>query len=345
MTSGLHVPGRRPRLEDVASLVGVSPASASLVLRNAPGPSAETRRRVLAAAEQLEYRADRTASLLARRRTRMLGVMMDVTSPFHAQLIEYLHEASERVGYDLVLSTVTRVRLEERAIETLLDYRCEALLLLAPEAGAKRLTVLARRLPVVVVGRRVRATGVDVIRSSDSEGVGQAVDHLVELGHSGIAFVDGGRGTIAADRRRGYEAAMRRHCLDDQQLSFAGDHTEKAGSAAARTMLARSQRPTAVIAFNDPCALGFLDTVTRAGVEVPRDLSVVGYNDTPLARLAHINLTTVNQNAAQQAEHAVAAAVERLDGGRTRAREVVLTPHLVNRGTTGSAPTTASREV
>ncbi len=345
MMSGPQFPGRRPRLDDVAGLVGVSPASVSLVLRNAPGPSAETRRRVLEAAERLGYRADRTASLLARRRTRMLGVMIDVTSPFHAQLIENLHETSERHGYDLVLSTVTRTRSEERAIETLLDYRCEALLLLGPEAATNRLAALARRLPLIVVGRRVKATGVDVIRSSDSEGVGQAVDHLVGLGHSAIAFVDGGQGTIAADRRRGYEAAMRRHSLDDQLQSFAGDHTEEAGSAAARSWLAASQTPTAVIAFNDPCALGFLDTVARAGVAVPGELSVVGYDDSPPARLAHVNLTTVNQDAVQQAEHAVAAAVERLDGGRTRAREVVLTPHLVRRGTTGPAPMAESREL
>lgn len=104
--------------------------------------------------------------------------------------------------------------------------------------------------------------------------MGQAVDHLVGLGHSAIAFVDGGRGVIAADRRRGYEAAMRRHRLGDQLRSFAGDHTEEAGSAAARELLAGPPTPTAVIAFNDPCALGFLDTVTRAGVEVPGGLSV-----------------------------------------------------------------------
>ena len=345
MPRSLNNPPRRTRLEDVAGLVGVSLASASLVLRNAPGPSAETRRRVLDAAAQLGYRADRSASMLARRRTRMLGVMMDLTSPFHAQLVENLHEASERVGYDLVLSTVTRARSEDRAVETLLDFRCEALLLLGPEATATRLTALARQHPLVVVGRRVKASGADVIRSSDSEGVGQAVDHLVELGHSAIAFIDGGPGTIAADRRRGYEAAMRRHRLGGWLRSFGGDHTEEAGSAAARTLLAGPQTHTAVIAFNDRCALGFLDTVTRAGVQVPEELSVVGYDDSPPSRLAHVNLTTVNQDAEQQAGHAVAAAVARLDGTRTRAREIVLTPHLVSRGTTGPAPRAGSGEM
>src|SRR3954469_2539986 len=120
-------PARRPRLQDVADEAGVSAASASLVLRGAPGPSSATRERVLDAAGRLGYRPARAASLLARRRSRLIGVVMDVRSTFHAQLVEDVHEAAEEHGYDLVLSTVTRIRDERRAVETLLDSRCEAL--------------------------------------------------------------------------------------------------------------------------------------------------------------------------------------------------------------------------
>ncbi|HET9557632.1 MAG TPA: LacI family DNA-binding transcriptional regulator, partial [Actinomycetota bacterium] len=204
---------RRPRLEDVAARVGMSPASVSMVLSNAPGPSAATRERVLAAAAELGYRPDRTASLLARRRTHLVGVQMVVGSAFHAELVEDLYEAAERQGYDVVLSAVTRTRDERRATETLVDFRCEALILLGPVAPAAQLAALGRQLPVVVIGRRVDGGGVDVVRSADADGVGQAVDHLAGLGHRAIAYVDGGRGTIASDRRRGYRTAMRRHRL------------------------------------------------------------------------------------------------------------------------------------
>jgi DNA-binding LacI/PurR family transcriptional regulator len=326
---------RRPRLEDVAARVGLSPASVSMVLSSAPGPSAATRERVLEAAAALGYRPDRTASLLARRRTHLVGVMMEVRSAFHAELVEDIHEAAERQGYDVVLSTVTRTRDERRAIETLVDFRCEALILLGPVASASQLTALDRQLPVVVLGRRVAADGVDVVRSADDAGVGQAVDHLVGLGHGAIAFVDGGRGPIASDRRRGYRRAMHRHRLADQIRIVPGDHTEAAGTHAAQTLLRDGDLPTAVVASNDRCALGLLDALSRAGVEVPGAVSVVGYDDSSLSRLAHVNLTTVSQDARRQAEHAVAAAVERLDNGRTAHREVVLTPHLVVRGTTG----------
>jgi DNA-binding LacI/PurR family transcriptional regulator len=331
-------PRRRPRLEDVAARVGLSPASVSMVLSNAPGPSAATRERVLEAAAELGYRPDRTASLLARRRTHLVGVLLDVRSPFHAELVEDLHEAAERQGYDLVLSTVTRTRDEHRAVETLVDFRCEALVLLGPLAPAAHLGALGRQLPVVVIGRRVAAAGVDVVRSADDEGVGLAVDHLAGLGHRAIAFVDGGRGPIASDRRRGYRTAMRRRRLGGHLRVIGGDHTEAAGMRAARTLLDEGVLPTAVVASNDRCALGLLDALNRAGVEVPGMLSVVGYDDSTLSRLAHVNLTTVNQDARRQAEHALAAAVERLDAGRTAQREVVLAPHLVVRGTTGPPP-------
>jgi DNA-binding LacI/PurR family transcriptional regulator len=330
---------RRPRLEDVAARVGMSPASVSMVLSNAPGPSAATRERVLEAAAELGYRPDRTASLLARRRTHLVGVQLQAGSAFHAELVEDLYEAAERQGYDVVLSAVTRTRDERRATETLVDFRCEALVLLGPVAPASHLAALGRQLPVVVIGRRVAGGGVDVIRSADAEGVGQAVGHLAGLGHRAIAYVDGGRGTIAADRRRGYRTAMRRHGLAGHVRVLPGDHTEAAGARAARTLLDEgSELPTAVVAYNDHCALGLLDAFSRAGVDVPADVSVVGYDDSSLSRLAHVNLTTVSQDARGQAERAVAAAVERLDGGRVRPREVVLPPRLVVRGTTGPPP-------
>lgn len=325
----------RPRLEDVAVHVGLSPATVSLVLRNAPGPSAQTRRRVLAAAGELGYRPDRTASLLARRRSHLLGVLLEVRNSFHAELVEELQAASEHAGYELVLSTVTRTRDERRAVETLLDFRCEALILLGPDAPPARLAALGRQLPVIAVGRRVAAEGVDVVRTADDQGVAQAVGYLAGLGHRSIAYVDGGRGVIAGDRRRGYRTAMRRHGLAGHVRIIPGDHSEESGLRAAAALVRQGELPTAVLAFNDRCAVGLLDALNRAGVDVPGSVSIVGYDDSPLARLAHVQLTTVSQDTQQQAEHAVAAAIERLDDGRSVAREVVLLPRLVVRHTAG----------
>lgn len=334
-------PPRRTKLEDVAARVGLSPASVSLVLRNAPGPSAATRERVLRAAAELGYRPDRTASLLARRRTRLLGVMIDVHNSFHAELVEALDGAAEQMGYDLVLSTVTRTRDEGRAVETLLDFRCEALLLLGTTIPEPRLATLVGQLPVVVVGRRLGREGPDVVRAADDAGVALAVHHLVGLGHRRIAFVDGGRGTIAADRRRGYRLAMRRHGLGDEVRVLPGEHTEEGGIRVARALLAAEAGdglPTALVTSNDRIALGVLDVLKTEGVDVPGRVSVVGYDDSPAARLSHIALTSVSQDPERMAAEAVEAAVERLDQGRTRPRQTLLSPHLVVRGTTAPPP-------
>src|SRR3954468_15826196 len=330
---------RRPRLEDVAAAVGLSAASVSLVLRGAPGPSAATRERVLEAAARLGYRPDRAASLLASRRSRLLGVMMDVRNSYHGELVADLDEAAERAGYDVVLSTVTRGRDERRAVETLTDSRCEALVLLGPEAPDEQLGALGRQLPVAVIGRPLDAAGVDVVRAGDDDGVGAAVDHLVGLGHTGIAYVDGGAGTIATARRGGYERVMRRHGLATRSRVVPGDHTEEAGSRAGQLLTGSGALPTAVVTFNDRVAVGLLDTLARAGLDVPGDVSVIGYDDSPLARLAHVGLSTVNQNSRELTERAVAALVERLEGIRTEAREVVLPPRLVLRTTTAPPAT------
>jgi DNA-binding LacI/PurR family transcriptional regulator len=338
-SAALRATGRRPRLADVAARAGVSSGLVSLVLRNQPGPSEQTRARVLEAARQMGYRADRTASLLARRRSNHLGVMMDVRNTFHAELVVDLDAAATRLGYDLLLSTVTPARDARSAAEVLLDFRCEALILLGPDQPVGRLDALGRQLPVVVIGRRVPSAAVDVVRAADDQGVAQAIGHLAALGHRDIAFVDGGRGTIAADRRRGYREAMRRHGFGRHVRIIAGDHTEEAGTRAAEALLAGGRLPTAVMASNDRCAVGFLDALIRRGLKVPDSVSVVGYDDSMLARLAHVDLTTVSQDARQQAEQAVALAVDRLEGVRTAVREVVLTPHLVVRTTTAPPAT------
>ncbi|MEP6650932.1 MAG: LacI family DNA-binding transcriptional regulator [Lapillicoccus sp.] len=331
----------RPRLDDVAQRSGVSPATASLVLRERPGPSAETRRRVLDAATALGYRADRSASLLARRRTHLLGVTMDVSNPFHAELLEDIHVAAAERGYDVVVGPLTRVRDERQTALGLVDQRCETLVLLGTGIPRLDLVQLAESTPLVVVGRQVRGPGISVVRAADDHGVAAAVEHLADLGHRRIAFVDGLPGPIATLRREGFRRAMRRYAGDDDPSVVPGGYTEQAGILAPLASISPS--PTAVLAFNDRCALGVMDQLRAAGLEVPRDVSVVGFDDSPVARLRTISLTTVSQEPATMAVAAVEAAVRAAVSGRAEeaahlCREVVLEPRLVVRATTGPPP-------
>ncbi|MEU6553259.1 substrate-binding domain-containing protein [Streptomyces sp. NPDC046915] len=164
------------------------------------------------------------------------------------------------------------------------------------------------------------------------------MDHLVSLGHRDIVHVDGGEQPGAAERRAGYLDAMRRHGLQDRARVLPGDYTELSGSAAALALLDGGELPTAVVAGNDQCAIGLLIELRHGGVDVPGQVSIVGYDDIRSARLAHIDLTTVRQDAEQLARLAVQAAVERLDTGLDgESREFSLAPHLVIRGSTGPA--------
>ncbi len=321
-----------PTIREVARAAGVSTALVSIVFRGAPGASQTTRARVFAAAEQLGYRANRTASLMKLRRTKHLGVSLNVRSAFQGELAEEIHAAASQLGYEIVLSLVTAAHDESQAAETLLSFRCESAIMLGSQLPGARLRELASELPLVLVGRRVDLGNVDVVRSADSRGQALVVEHLAGLGHREIVHVDGGQQPISAQRRQGYRAAMRRFGLGDHVRVLAGGDAEHDGHRAAAELL-RSQRfPTAVCAFNDHCALGVIDTLAKAGIRVPGDCSVTGYDNSLIAQLAAIDLTSVSQEPAMLAQAAVRAAVDRLEGRATGTADIVLEPHLVVRG-------------
>jgi LacI family transcriptional regulator len=259
--------------------------------------------------------------------------MANIRNTFHAELVEDIVAAADAYGYEVVLGAVTPTHGESAVVDTLLDFRCEALILLGPELTDAALAELGDKTPVVVVGRRVACPSIDVVRTADGRGIGRVVDHLVELGHRRISHLSGGSGTIPNDRKAGYVRAMKRHGLDAIDI-IDGDFTEQAGIVAARQILGRRLRPTAVCAANDRSAIGLLDELRRSGIEVPGGIAVAGYDDSMLASLAHIDLTTVSQEPRQQAEKAVKAVVERLDEGRRNRLDVLLEPRLVTRNTT-----------
>lgn len=319
---------RRTTLQDVADRAGVSRALVSIVMRDVPGASAATRARVRKAAEEIGYRPDSRARLLRSQRTRLLGVVFTAGQEFHAGLVDGVYRAAEAHGYDVVLSCVTPHRNEKRAVQTLLDDRCEGLVLIGTGMTAAALTALDT--PVVAVARRVR--GVASVRSDDAGGAGMAVDHLADLGHPGAVHVDGARAPGAALRRKGFGSAARRRRMSATVV--AGGLTEREGAAAATRLLASDYLPTAVFAFNDRCALGVLDVLIRSGVAVPADVSVIGFDDSPLAGLAHVELTTVGQDTARLADLAVSRLIGRLDTAHPDVTDDVCPPRLIVRGTT-----------
>ena len=320
-------------MKDIAAEAGVSKGLVSLILSGMPGPSADSAARVLAIADRLGYRADRAASLLARRRSRLLGVTMTPSSPFHGQLVEQIQRMADQHGYEVALGAVSPSHGERRAIEGLLDLRCEALLLLGSDLSRTALRALTASVPTVSVGRPVTLAGVDVVRADDRLGIGLAVGHLVGLGHRSIAHIDGGATSVARERRAGYTAAMSRHGLP--AVVVPGGPTEGDGYAALHRLRAEYPQTTAVVGYNDRSAVGAMEYMDYFRLGVPDLLSVTGFDNSTLAERSRIDLTTVSQEATEQAELAVEAVVQRLDGGRTARTEHVLAPTLIVRSTTG----------
>jgi DNA-binding LacI/PurR family transcriptional regulator len=326
---------RAPTMEDVAARAGVSRALVSIVFRDAPGAGEQTRARVRAAAAELGYRPDHRARLLGRSRTGLVGVAFGVRHTFHADLVEALYLAAATVGFDLALSGVTPGRSEATAVEALLSYRCEALVLLGPTARPADLAPLARALPTVVVARRVRVPGIDVVRTDDVAGAALAVEHLLGLGHRRIGYIDGGTAAGAAERRRGFRTTMRRAHSDDG-LVLPGGLTEADGVAAAERLLAGENLPSALAVFNDRCAFGVLSALRAAGCRVPDDMSLVGFDDDRLASLPHVDLTTIRQDRDELARLAMTRLAARLEGADPDPADLVATPRLVVRGTTAA---------
>ncbi|HEU4540352.1 MAG TPA: LacI family DNA-binding transcriptional regulator [Jiangellaceae bacterium] len=328
---------RHPTMEDVAREASVSRALVSLVFRNSPKVADDTRSRVLIAAERLGYRPNANARRLASRTTDTVGVLLrDLHNPFFADIVDGIEAAADRQSVQVLISHARRGDDEVGAIETLLELRPIGLLLLSPSLPTKALATRVGRVPTVIVGREVRHPGFDIVVDDDARGAELAVRHLHELGHQRIVHVSGGRGEAgAAPRIRGYERAM--NALGGPPRVLLGRFSEEAGFVAAETLAAMDERPTAVFAANDLIAVGLLSGFDQLGIRVPEDVSLVGYDNTSLARTRHIDLTTIDQPRRAMGELAIDTLLERLYRGRLRSTIHRTTPTLVVRSSTGPA--------
>ncbi len=327
----------RPTMEDVAARAGVSRALVSLVMNNSPKVSETRRSAVLRAAEELGYQPHVMARSLASRTSTVLGVMVnDLRNAFFADVVEGLDAAAQAAGFDLILNTGGRSPAREsNALRSLLSFRPAGIILLSPVVPASAIEAAAEQCPVVLVSRTSRAPKVDTVNDDGEAGSVLAVDHLVSLGHRRIAHLDGGGAAGAAPRRRGFQAAMRRHGLEP--IVVRSEHTDTAGEKAVRELLStysRAELPTALVAGNDFNAVGAISALEEAGLRVPEDVSVVGYDNTSLAALRHLSLTTVDQPRTEMGRLAFEALAERVRGERGEPVRHLLHPSLVVRSTT-----------
>ena len=323
---------------DVARAANVSVGTVSNVVSGARNVRPETRERVELAIAELGFRPNTIARALIRRRTTTVGMVIpDVTNPFFSDLIWEVERALADADYAVVFgNSANDPARERRYLEAFLSRRVDALVVVVT-AGADLDFVrgLAAEVPTVFVDRLV-PPDVDSVVGDNDAGTRLVVDHLVSLGHARIAFVNGDAALeTARAREAGVDAALSRHGLELAARS-SGAFTLESGDAQGERILAGS-RPTAVIAANDLLAVGVLAAAARAGLSVPDDLSVTGYDDIAYASFTAPPLTTVRQPARAMGEEAARLLLIRLEGDGAQPRRVVVEPELRLRASTGPA--------
>lgn len=325
---------RLPTMRDVANHVGMSRQLVSLVLRDAPGPSAESRERILAAAAELGYRPHTSARLLREGRTRLIGVVFSMRNPFQVRFTERLFNRAAAEGMGVALGPAGVDRPTESVVADLLAERVESLIVFNPQPDASALEDASHLVPVVQLGEWTDASFVDNIHVDEAGGLIQAVHHLHELGHERITHIGGRDGVVGKDRADAYRSAMHAEGLDAHLDVVEAGFGEEDGATAARELLQRTALPTAVICCGDQCAAGVLAVFARAGVDVPGRVSVVGFDDSYLANLSYHQLTSVHQDVDVTVDAALALLADRRNGAR---RSIATPTTLVVRSSTGPA--------
>jgi DNA-binding LacI/PurR family transcriptional regulator len=333
-----------PTILDVAARAGVSKSSVSRVLQGSPLVSEEARAAVLAAIEELGYRPNAAARTLARRQSHSIGVLVsDLHNPFFPMVLDGIDTVAEEHQYtSLIVRGKRRSQTEEHALGRLLELQVDGIVAVTERLSRAAIVEAARSTPLVTLTQTPRIPRVDSVVSDNREGAKLVIDHLVALGHAGIAMIADAREHAGAERIDGYQAAMNGHRLARQVHVLNAPPTERGGYDAARELLADADSVTAVFAGNDLCAFGVLDALAEQGLQVPRDMSVAGYDNTPVAAFRTIGLTTVEQFAAEIGAEAMRSLLARIKRRDRPARHVLVPPRLVQRATTGPPRNTAT---
>jgi LacI family transcriptional regulator len=335
-------PARRVTITDVAQHAKVSVTAVSKVLRNAYGASPAMRAKVQKAIAELGYRPYAAARGL-RGRTYTIGVMLpDIRNPFFADILDGITDRIGDTDYQVLLGPGCNGEHEEaRITEAMIDRGMDGMILIAPISSRPHLERIAGTVPTVVVGRHGRSTPYDTVTDDDAAGAALVVDHLAELGHRRIAHIehhetDPLRLTEMpnAVRANGYRSAMVAHGLEDEIAIASTTYTQEGGYRGTQQLLASDRRPTAIFAGADFVAIGVFRALAEAGLSVPGDISVVGYDNTMYAAFAPVSLTSVDQGGRQLGADAARLLLERIDDRDRPSTHVMLTPSLVVRHTT-----------
>lgn len=335
--NGAARPGsKRLTSHDIAAAVGVSQATVSRVLAGSPAVKESTRETVLRVLRESGYTPHAGARAMRTQRTGVIGVVVaHITNPFYPHLLEALSTAIDAAGHRMILwdgrqdgerSALTAIR--ERAVDSVIFTS-------ATQGSVTLAESVARGLPVVLVNRTVPGLAYDSVTSDNAAGGRAVARYFFENGRQHVAAI-GGQADVSTglERLRGFLDAFKRAGMPPPKVAHGGEFSYEAGATAMLELLDKGT-PDAVFCANDVLAFGAMDAARGAGIRIPCDMRVVGYDDIAMAAWSSYNLTTVRQPVTTMARNAVAFALERLDQHDRPPRRSRLKSDLVLRGSTG----------
>ncbi|MFI6501650.1 LacI family DNA-binding transcriptional regulator [Nonomuraea typhae] len=331
-------------LVEVARAAGVSVSTASRVLTGSSHPiSAKTRAKVIATAEKLGYSPSALARALVSRSSRLIGVLVsDIVNPYFSVIARGIDDVASRAGYVTMLSNVDRrTGTEISRLQTMRDYRAAGVIIAGSGFDADPLAAdlamavrQAKEQGIQAVSLATRDIDCPVVTADNQAAAYDITDHLVSLGHRRIAFIEGPPGmTTGRQRRDGFLACMNAAKLGDLAQCLPGGFDFEAGHLAAMRLIARPPLPDAILAANDETAVGALNALRQAHIDVPGEISVAGMNDLRVARF--VGLTTVSLPLYEMGAMAAQHIVDTRPGDATT---TILSHRVIPRETTARRP-------
>ncbi|HEX2954324.1 MAG TPA: LacI family DNA-binding transcriptional regulator [Bacillota bacterium] len=325
-------------INDVAKAAGVSVATISRVLNQSERVKPETRERILRIIEELKYAPDASAKALRSRKTNQIGVVLpDISVMFYMELLKGIENTAMGSDYNLIICDAqNQAKREQEYMKLLTEKRLDGLILINSLMEDKEIAGLAERgFPVVSIGREILNSNISSILVSNWSGACQAVEHLIGHGHTRIAYLRGDKSRDDEERFAAYRHVLNQHGIAyDPQLVERGFFTEDGGAKAFHKLVNRTQF-TAVFAGNDEMAVGVFGKARELGIEVPREMAVVGFDNIRLARHIVPGLTTADMPKQQLGSSAARKLIEILNHGDIEYEKTILRSELVIRQSCG----------
>nr|HID13053.1 LacI family transcriptional regulator [Anaerolineae bacterium] len=334
-------------IKDIAKAVGVSHSTVSRALADSPLVASETKQRIQRVAREMGYTPSAIARGLVTKRTATIGlVVTTIADPFIAEVVQGVEETALDYGYNVILCDCNAEPARELAcVRTLREKRVDGIVVTSSRVGSLYMPLLEELgVPIVLINNQHEGRYVYSVRTDNLTGGRLAGEYLLSLGHRHIAYIAGPFGAHSSvERLEGCRAALQEHGLDIPDHWVApGDGRTNGGHAGVDFLLQRSPRPTAIFCYNDMTAIGALQAIKEAGLQVPGDFSLIGYDDIAFAAFVDPPLTTVAQAKYTLGQRAMDMTLNLLNG-QGEADDILLAPRLVERASCAPASLYGSR--